>query len=129
MSVESSIQALAPRLAELRHRLHRIPELGYQEFETAATVRAELDRLGIAHVDGVAGAPTATIAWIGDPSKPCVALRADIDALPIEEKTGAAYASTHPGRMHACGHDGHTATLLGRGGGAQGDGAATCRSA
>jgi amidohydrolase len=87
--------------------------LGYQEFKTAAAIRGELDRLGIAYVAGVDAAPTATIAWIGDPSKPCVALRADIDALPITEQTGLPYASTHAGRMHACGHDGHMATLLG----------------
>jgi amidohydrolase len=113
MSVEASIEKLAPRLADLRHRLHRIPELGYQEFKTAAAVRAELDALGVPHVDGVPDAPTATIAWIGDTAKPCVALRADIDALPITEHTGLPYASTHAGLMHACGHDGHTATLIG----------------
>ena len=56
---------------------------------------------------------TATVAWIGDTSKPCVALRADIDALPIVEQTGLPYASTHPGRMHACGHDGHMSMLVG----------------
>src|SRR5437868_3122505 len=99
--------------AELRHRLHQIPELGYAEFKTAAMIRAELDRLGIKHVDGVADAPTATIAWIGDISKPCVALRADIDALPIVEQTRLPYASTHPDTMHACGHDGHISTLMG----------------
>lgn len=101
------------RAIDLRHQLHQIPELGYEEFKTAATIRAELDALGIAHVDGVPDAPTATIAWVGDLAKPCIALRADIDALPILERTGLPYASTHPGRMHACGHDGHTATLLG----------------
>jgi amidohydrolase len=98
---------------ELRHRLHQIPEIGYEEFKTAAAIRAELDHLGIAHIDGVPDAPTATIAWIGDSAKPCVALRADIDALPILERTGLPYSSTHSGMMHACGHDGHTATLLG----------------
>src|SRR5437868_15278309 len=91
--------------AELRHRLHQIPELGYQEFKTAAMIRAELDRLGIKHVGGVPNAETATIAWIGDVNKPCVALRADIDALPITERTSLPYASTHHGAMHACGHD------------------------
>lgn len=108
---ESSVR----RAAAIRHRLHQIPEIGYEEFKTAAVIRAELDALGIAHIDGVAEAPTATIAWVGDASggKPCVALRADIDALPIHENTGVPYASTHPGFMHACGHDGHTATLLG----------------
>jgi len=113
MDVQATIEATAARAAELRHRLHRIPELGYEEFQTAATIRAELDALGIEHVDGVPDAPTATIAWIGDTSKPCVALRADIDALPILEQTGLPYASTIDGRMHACGHDGHIATLVG----------------
>src|SRR5258706_2448023 len=113
MLVEELISAQLPACAELRHRLHQIPELGYQEFKTAAAIRGELDRLGIAYVAGVDGAPTATIAWIGDSSKPCIALRADIDALPITEQTGLSYASTHAGRMHACGHDGHMATLLG----------------
>jgi len=103
------------RAASVRHRLHQIPEIGYEEFKTAALIRAELDAMCLAHVDGVADAPTATVAWLGDTSgtKPCVALRADIDALPIHENTGLAYASTHTGFMHACGHDGHTATLLG----------------
>jgi amidohydrolase len=113
MNTESAIEKSCRHAVDLRHRLHQIPELGYQEFKTAALIRAELDALGIAHVDGVPEAPTATVAWLGDPSKPCVALRADIDALPIVEQTGLPYASTHPGRMHACGHDGHTATLLG----------------
>ncbi len=103
----------AARAVELRHRLHQIPEIGFAEFRTAETIRAELDRLGIDYVPGVPDAPTATVATIGDPSKPCVALRADIDALPILEKTGLPYASGTPGMMHACGHDGHTATLVG----------------
>lgn len=98
---------------DLRHRLHRIPELMFEERETAAMIRAELDRIGVDYVAGVEDAPTATIALIGDSYKPCVALRADIDALPIEERTGLPYTSTHPGRMHACGHDGHSATLAG----------------
>ena len=106
-------QSESHRLAAIRHRFHQIPELSYQEFKTAEAIRAELNELGIAHIDGVANAPTATVAMIGDPGKRCVALRADIDALPIVEATGLPYASTHPGRMHACGHDGHITTLLG----------------
>lgn len=101
------------RLALLRHRLHRIPELAFEEFETAGVIREELTRLKIDFVAGVPDAPTATIAMIGDRSLPCVALRADIDALPILEQTHLPYASTTPGRMHACGHDGHTSMLLG----------------
>jgi amidohydrolase len=113
MSIQEQISKNAGRLAELRHQFHQIPELGYEEFKTAAAIRAELDRLGIRYVGGVEGAPTATIAWLGDTSKPCIALRSDIDALPITEATGLPYASTHEGRMHACGHDGHMTTLLG----------------
>src|SRR5690349_2716684 len=113
MNVEPLILERRSSIVDLRHRLHQIPELGYQEFKTAAAIRAELDRLSIKHVDGVENAPTATIAWIGDTSKPCVALRADIDALPITERTGLPYASTHHGAMHACGHDGHISTLIG----------------
>jgi amidohydrolase len=102
-----------PKITDFRRRLHRIPELAFEEFKTADAIRAELDALDIQYTAGVTDAPTATIAVVGDASKPCVALRADIDALPIEERTGVEYCSTHPGRMHACGHDGHTATLMG----------------
>ena len=112
-STEARVERSARHATDLRHRLHQIPELGYEEFQTAAVVRSELDALGIPHIDGIPDAPTATVAVIGDPSRPCVALRADIDALPILERTGLPYASTHPGRMHACGHDGHAATLVG----------------
>ena len=113
MTVRDDVLAsVLPAAIGLRHRLHQIPELGYAEFKTADLIRGELARLGIEFVAGAEDAPTATVAWVGDTSKPCVALRADIDALPIAEATGLAYASTHDGRMHACGHDGHTATLL-----------------
>jgi amidohydrolase len=108
----TTIASHAAKAADLRHRLHRIPELCYQEFQTAALIRSELDKLAIPHIDGVFEAPTATIALIGDDKKPCIALRADIDALPIKEQTNLPYASTHSGNMHACGHDGHMATLI-----------------
>jgi amidohydrolase len=113
MMPDPLIKQAIPSTIDIRHRLHQIPELLFEEHKTAALIRSELDRLGIRYVAGVENAPTATVAWIGDASRPCMALRADIDALPIEEKTGLPYSSTHPGRMHACGHDGHTATLLG----------------
>ncbi|HQY89053.1 MAG TPA: M20 family metallopeptidase [Tepidisphaeraceae bacterium] len=113
MSIESLIQQALPRAIEIRRTIHSYPELGYDEHETAAIIRAELTRLSIDFVAGIDNAPTATVALIGDSKKPCVALRADIDALPIHEQTGASYASKRPGLMHACGHDGHTANLLG----------------
>lgn len=107
------IEKYLPKITDFRHRLHQIPELCFEEHKTAAAIRAELDALKVTYVAGVHGAPTATIATIGDPNKQCVALRADIDALPVIERTGVPYCSTHEGRMHACGHDGHTATLVG----------------
>jgi amidohydrolase len=113
MTTETLLDQHAAAMKSVRQRLHQIPELSFEEFKTAELIRAELDRMQVRHVDGVQGAATATVALVGDPDKPCVALRADIDALPIEEQTGLPYKSTHPGRMHACGHDGHAATLLG----------------
>lgn len=111
--IEALVAERLPEITAFRRRLHRIPELAYEEFKTAAAIRAELDLLKIPFAAGPADAPTATVALIGDTGKPCVALRADIDALPIVEQTGCEHCSTHAGRMHACGHDGHAATLLG----------------
>jgi amidohydrolase len=94
----------------MRHELHRHPEVAWQETWTAAYIRRELDRLGI---PWRACAGTGTVAAIaaGAPGEHR-ALRADIDGLPIVEATQLPYASLEPGRMHACGHDGHTASLL-----------------
>ena len=103
----------APAARAIRRLLHQYPETLYEELQTAEIIRAELERLAIAFEAGVAGAPTATIAHIGDRSRTCVALRADIDALPIIEQSDAPHKSQNPGRMHACGHDGHVASLLG----------------
>lgn len=97
----------------IRRRLHQIPELNYQEHQTAALIRHELDAMNIAWSAPVPDAPTATIAVVGEATKPCVALRADIDALPIDEESDLPYRSQRSGCMHACGHDGHSAALLG----------------
>lgn len=113
MNLAEMVEASFGAVRELRRKLHTIPELYFQEHKTADVIRAELDKLGASHVDGVENAPTATVCWIGDTSKPCIALRADIDGLPIREQTSLPYASTHEGNMHACGHDGHMATLIG----------------
>ena len=92
-----------------RHALHRIPELDRELPKTLAYLRSSLENLNCALFSPMAGSLCAFFDF-GNPT--AIAFRADADALPIAEKTGAAYASTHPGCMHACGHDGHMAILL-----------------
>jgi amidohydrolase len=105
-------ETLHDRLTGWRRYLHANPELTLQETRTAAFVQNCLSELGIPFVAGVGGnGVVATISRGG--SNRCVGLRADMDALPIMETTGVAYASGNPGVMHACGHDGHTTSLLG----------------
>lgn len=101
-----------PEVVRLRRAIHRRPELAFEEHETAALIAATLRDIGLDVVEGVA--KTGVVAHVeGAGSGPTVALRADIDALPIIEATGLDFASEHDGRMHACGHDAHTAMLLG----------------
>lgn len=98
---------------EIRHDLHRHPELGYQERFASGLVQRTLSDLGLEYVSGVA--ETGVLAYLPatHPGGQTVALRADMDALPIKEATGKPYASENDGKMHACGHDGHTTILLG----------------
>ena len=97
-------------MVEVRRELHRNPELGLEEFDTAGLIERELTALGVDYERW----DTAVVGLIqGEQDGPTVALRADIDALPIQEETGLPFASTRPGRMHACGHDAHTTILLG----------------
>ena len=105
-------QDLYDRIVSVRRRLHQYPELSGQETGTAAVIADFLRGIGIQCRTNVAG--TGVIADIpGMAEVPCVVLRVDTDALPIQEETGLEFASAHDGVMHACGHDGHTAMLLG----------------
>ncbi|MFO0828550.1 MAG: amidohydrolase [Phycisphaerales bacterium] len=99
-----------PWAVEFRRDLHRHPEIGYEETRTASRIRAALDEAQVAHADGLAGG-TGTLAHLRGAGGAAIALRADIDALPIDELGGCAWKSTISGRMHACGHDGHTTIL------------------
>lgn len=99
-------------IIEIRRELHRYPEIGYNLPRTTAIVRRELKSIGVAYTDEYC--PSSIVAYINPQSAgPTIAIRADMDALPVEEKTELPYASCHPGKMHACGHDAHTAILLG----------------
>jgi amidohydrolase len=95
-----------------RRHLHSNPELSLHEKETAAFVRAKLTELGVPFVAGVGGHGVVATLSRGNSNR-SVGLRADMDALPIAESSGVAHASRNPGVMHACGHDGHTVSLLG----------------
>ncbi|TVP98860.1 MAG: amidohydrolase [Planctomycetaceae bacterium] len=95
----------------LRRELHRFPELRYEEFRTSEVVRRTLTELDIPFEHPIA--TTGVVARLGNGNGPCVALRADMDALPIEEEADVDFCSENPGKMHACGHDCHTAMLLG----------------
>jgi amidohydrolase len=112
MSLLDRGQQLESELIAFRRELHRHPELSLQESETASKIAAQLEQLGVPYRMGVGG--HGIVAELqGELPGPVIALRADIDALPIQEETGLAYSSARPGIMHACGHDAHTAILLG----------------
>jgi len=104
--------AVFQRMVAIRRDLHQHAELSNQEYRTAEQIAAELSRLGVPFRRGIAG--VGLVAELSGPTEHgLVALRADMDALPIAEETGLPFASAHLGVMHACGHDGHTAMLLG----------------
>jgi len=112
--IRDAAEALQPALVALRRDLHAHPELAFEETRTAGIVAAELARMGIAHRTGLGGTGVVGVIEGARPG-PTLAIRADMDALPIAEETGLPFASTVAGKMHACGHDIHTATLLGVG--------------
>jgi amidohydrolase len=111
LTLPAAEAAIAEHAVALRREIHRHPELGFEEERTAAIVERELDALGIEH-RRVAGTGVVGVIRGAHPGR-TVGLRADMDALPIGEESGEPFASEIPGRMHACGHDAHTAMLLG----------------
>ena len=103
---------LEDEVLAIRRSIHQWPELSEQEYKTCELIAAKLDEMGIPYETGIAD--TGIVAVLeGAVPGPVVALRADIDALPIQEETGLPFASQNPGVMHACGHDAHAAVLLG----------------
>ena len=106
---DKELDEIYSRAVSVRRDLHTCPELGFDLVQTVAIVKAELDRYEIAYTEKYG--KESVVADIGSGEK-TLALRADMDALPVEEKTDLPYASKIRGRMHACGHDSHTAILL-----------------
>jgi len=110
-NISPEVEARCNDMVALRRDLHQHPELGFQETRTAGVVAERLRALGYTVCTGLGKTGVTGFLKGGRPGK-TVLLRADIDALPIQEQTGAPYASQHPGAMHACGHDAHTAMAL-----------------
>lgn len=110
--IRLGIRSLQPQLVAWRRRIHQCPEMGFQEILTAEFVAQQLQKWGIEHQTGIA--KTGIVATItGDRPGPVLAIRADMDALPIQEENDVPYRSQCDGVMHACGHDGHTSIALG----------------
>jgi amidohydrolase len=111
-AIRDLTQRIEAQLIEIRRDIHAHPELGFEEVRTAGIVAHELTRLGIPHQTQIGKTGVVGLIEGGRPG-PVLAIRADMDALPIQETSGLPFASTYPGLMHACGHDIHTTTLLG----------------
>ena len=108
--IKALVDEVVPWAIDLRRELHKWTEIGNQEYKTIERIEAELDKMGI---ESEKILRTGIVACLGDMAAECIALRADIDGLPIEEKTDLPFRSVHEGYMHACGHDVHTSVLLG----------------
>ena len=111
IKIREEIKNIKDEIYAIRRHFHRYPELSFKEFNTAETISEHLDKLGISHKKGVG--KTGIVGEINFGPGPTIALRADMDALPIQEENNLDYKSLNDGVMHACGHDGHMAILLG----------------
>ncbi len=112
-SVIKLAEKIYPEVVNIRRQIHSCPELGFEEYETAKLVSKKLTEFGIEHQTGIAKTGVVGMIRGKNPDKRCIALRADMDALPITETNSLPYKSKNEGKMHACGHDFHTASLLG----------------
>ena len=113
------VQEIAPEVIQWRHQIHQNPELSFHETATSALIEQKLRSFGIDEIRRIGASGTgvfATLRGTGKGPDLCLGIRADIDALPIQEQSGVPFASKNPGVFHGCGHDTHTAALLGTAG-------------
>jgi amidohydrolase len=108
-----AVEEMMPEIIEIRRDIHKHPEIGRKEFRTTALIKEKLKEYGVDEIKSLM--PTGAVALIkGETAADvCIALRTDIDALPVQEETGLPYSSKVPGMMHACGHDMHASMMLG----------------
>ncbi|MEE2700217.1 MAG: M20 family metallopeptidase [Bacteroidota bacterium] len=111
--IKSLSEAILPEIIEIRRHLHMYPELSFQEYETSKYIKLILNKWDISFQENIADTGIVVLINGKNPNKKCVGLRADFDALPIMEENKVTYCSKNKGVMHACGHDAHTASLLG----------------
>jgi amidohydrolase len=112
-TIKEKAAALFTEVQSFRHHIHAHPELSFEEHHTAAFIASKLAAYGIDHQTGIAGTGIVAHIYGKNPEKKCIALRADMDALPIQELNDVPYRSQNDGVMHACGHDVHSSCLLG----------------
>ncbi len=114
MKIGQAVSEIEKWMIELRRYFHMYPELGFEEYSTARKISDELEKLNIQHTLGVAGTGVVALIEGEDASvNECIAIRADMDALPLQDAKNSDYKSRHKNKMHACGHDAHMAMLLG----------------
>ncbi|WP_298735979.1 M20 family metallopeptidase [uncultured Chitinophaga sp.] len=111
--IKALAREFAPAFIDIRHHIHSHPELSFEEYATSAFIRQKLDEFGVSYRANVAGTGIIALIEGNNPSKRTIAIRADIDALPIHEANNVPYKSKNEGVMHACGHDVHTTCVLG----------------
>lgn len=111
--IKTLARELAPAFIDIRHHIHSHPELSFQEYATSQFIQQKLDEFGVSYQANVAGTGIIALIKGKNPSKRTIAIRADIDALPIKEANDVPYKSKNEGVMHACGHDVHTTCVLG----------------
>ncbi len=112
-TIREKTEKYFPEVQAIRHHIHSYPELSFEEHNTSVFIASQLTGWGIEHTRGIAGTGIVALIKGKNPDKKCIALRADMDALPIQEANDAPYRSQNDGVMHACGHDVHSSCLLG----------------